>query len=48
LGDLEHGRYIEQMTDLSEEQKDDIFCHSACSFLNIQKEDFTPVAQESK
>jgi aminocarboxymuconate-semialdehyde decarboxylase len=35
LGDLQHGRYIEEMHDLSTSTKNDIFFQSACEFLQI-------------
>lgn len=39
LGDLEHGKFIEEM-DLPKEKVEDIFCNSALSWLDMKKEDF--------
>jgi len=39
LGDLEIGRFIEEM-DLSNESKEDIFCHSTLEWLDMPKEQF--------
>jgi len=35
LGDLEHGKYIEDMADLDPETKAKLFCHAACEFLQV-------------
>ncbi|MEM1008696.1 MAG: amidohydrolase family protein, partial [Myxococcota bacterium] len=43
LGDLEHGRYIQQMDDLLDAQKQDIFAHAACEFLGIEMPENTRV-----
>ncbi|MFZ6052609.1 amidohydrolase family protein [Halocola ammonii] len=39
LGDLEHGKFIEEMG-LPEETVEDIFCNSALGWLDMKKEDF--------
>ncbi len=39
LGDLEIGKFIEQM-DLSDESKEDIFCNSTLEWLNLSKSAF--------
>ncbi len=40
LGDLEHGKFIEQMDDLSASTKEQLFADSALEFLGLKKEMF--------
>ena len=35
LGDLEHGRFIEDMADIDDSTKESVFSKSVCDFLNI-------------
>jgi aminocarboxymuconate-semialdehyde decarboxylase len=37
LGDLEHGRFIEEMTDLGEETRNKLFRNNIMDFLNLSK-----------
>ena len=39
LGDLEIGRFIEEMS-ISEESKEDIFCNATLEWLNLNKEEY--------
>lgn len=40
LGDLEHGKFIEEMEDLSHSTKEQLFADSALEFLGLDKETF--------
>jgi aminocarboxymuconate-semialdehyde decarboxylase len=44
LGDLEHGRFIEDMTDLDAATKERLFSSSVCEFLGIDVRKFQPTA----
>ncbi len=40
LGDLQHGKFIESMDDLSPTVKEDLFANAAFEFLGLQQKDF--------
>lgn len=44
LGDLEHGRFIEDMADLDAATKEQLFSTSVCEFLGIDVRKFHPTA----
>lgn len=44
LGDLEHGRFIEEMHDLDAATKENLFSASVCEFLGIDARKFHPTA----
>jgi len=41
LGDLEHGKFIEDMADLSETIKQQLFAGTVLDFLSLRAEDYT-------
>lgn len=47
LGDLEIGRFIEEM-DFTDEVKEDIFCNAAIEWLDLNKEHFLPLNKKEK
>jgi aminocarboxymuconate-semialdehyde decarboxylase len=40
LGDLEHGKFIDEMNDLSKETKQQLFANSCLEWLGLIAEDF--------
>jgi aminocarboxymuconate-semialdehyde decarboxylase len=42
LGDLEHGKFIDEMSDLSTETKEKLFYRNACNFLGLPVEKLRP------
>jgi len=40
LGDLEHGKFIDEMSDLSQDTKQQLFANSCLEWLNLKAEDF--------
>lgn len=47
LGDLEHGRFIEQMEDLSDTVKEQLMSGTVLDFLNLKRENYTKVASHN-
>lgn len=45
LGDLEHGKFIEEMNDLDRETRDNLFVNSAAEFLGIKPADYVRKSQ---